>query len=100
MHFLAELHLSETKSLKWLLPVNRLNEFPYVRIRHLEHGFESTVESFEGIVCPGEVFIGPEVNVPYIHVESRFPSCRVARFFAYKGVLKIIFDFVRNVAVY
>ena len=54
----------------------------------MEHGFESSVESFKGIVCPGEVVNGPEVNVTHIHVESRFPSCRVSRFFAFKDVLK------------
>ena len=66
----------------------------------LEQGFESTVESFKGIVCPGEVVNGPEKNVPHLYVESRFPSRRVSRFFAYKSVLKIIFDVVRNVAIY
>ena len=56
------------------------------------------VKALGGIVRPGEVLNGPEVNVLHIHVEPRFPSCQFLRFFAYEGVLKIVLDVVRNMA--
>ena len=86
----------EKQPLQWQLPLNSFFEFPYIRMGHLERGFRATAKFLKGIICPGLVGIGPEMNDPYIHVKPRFPSGWFSRFFAYKSVLKLVLDVVRE----